>query len=461
MADAPSLAELDRRSLFHPFTSIAEHLAGEPRILTEGQGVWLRDSAGREYLDAMAGLWCVNAGYGRHEIAEAMAAQARRLPYYHAFLSHSNEPAIRLADRLLALAPEGMSRVFFCNSGSEANEAAIKLAWYYWNQRGRPGKKKLVARRGAYHGVTLGAASLSGLPYLHASFDLPLPGFLHARCPHPWKEAEPGESEPDFARRLALELEDLILREGPDTVAAFVAEPLMAAGGVIPPPAGYWEAIQAVLGEYDVLLVADEVVCGFGRLGHAFGCQRYGIDPDLMLVAKGLTSAYFPVSAALVSERMWSVLCEASQEHGPFAHGHTTSAHPVGAAAGLANLEILEHEGLFARAARVGEHLQRMLRAHFADHPLVGEVRGDGLIAAVQLVADRERREPFPAERGVGQRLHAILLDEGLICRPIGDALAFSPPLVISEDEVDEACSRFERALARFAEVLRREGACP
>src|SRR5262245_17544983 len=332
MSREVTLEELDRERLFHPFTSVAEHLAGSPRVMAEGKGIWLRDLQGREYLDAMAGLWCVNVGYGREEIAQAMADQARRLPYYHTFLASSNEPAIRLADRLLSLAPEGMARAFFCNSGSEANETLIKLVRYYNNLRGRSDKKKIISRRGAYHGVTLGAASATGLPSLHARFDLPLPGFLHVRKPHHKSEAGPGEDEASFSQRLADELDALIRSEGPDTVAAFIAEPLMAAGGVIAPPAGYWPAIQRVLRRHDVLLIADEVVCGFGRLGAAFGCDLYGIEPDLMTVAKGISSAYFPVSAAIVSERVWTTLRDRSPAHEIFAHGHTTTAHPVGAA---------------------------------------------------------------------------------------------------------------------------------
>jgi L-2,4-diaminobutyrate transaminase len=449
------LEELDRQRLFHPFTSLAAHRDGTPRVMAEGKGVWLRDTRGREYLDAMAGLWCVNVGYGRDEIAEAMAEQARRLPYYHAFLAHSNEPAIRLADRLLDMAPAGMARAFFCNSGSEAVETQLKLVRYYQNLRGRPRKKKIIARKGGYHGVTLGAASATGLPAVHARFDLPLQGFLHARKPHGWKEARPGEDEPAFAQRLADELDAQIRAEGAETVAAFVAEPLQAAGGVIVPPAGYWQAIQPVLRRHDVLLLADEVVCGFGRLGSPFGCQHYGIQPDLVTVAKGLTSAYFPVSAALVSEAVWDTLQGGAPPQELYAHGHTTSAHPVGAAAGLANLEILEREALVERAARVGAHLQRRLRQLFADHPRVGEVRGEGLIAAVELVQEREPLQPFEPERRVGLRLHEILLEEGLICRAIGDALAFSPPLVISEAEVDEACARFGRGLERLGGELR------
>jgi L-2,4-diaminobutyrate transaminase len=455
------LADLDRSHVFHPFTSIVQQQARGPRILAEGKGVWVRDAEGRELLDAMAGLWCVHAGYGRDEIAEAMADQARRLAYAHGFLAQANEPAVRLAARLAALTPDGLDRAFFCNSGSEANDTIVKLVWYHWNLRGRPEKKKLIARHGGYHGVTLGATSLSGLPAMHALFDAPLPRFLHVRKPHYYREAEPGESERDFAARLARELEAVIVAEGADTVAAFVGEPLMAAGGVIPPPEGYWPAVQEVLERHEVLLVADEVVCGFGRLGVPFGSQRFDLRPDFMTVAKGLTSAYFPVSAAVVSDRVWGVLAAGSPEHGPVAHGHTTSLHPVGAAAALANLDILEREGLLGRAAEVGPAFQARLRAAVGDHPLVGEVRGEALIAAVELVADRESRRPFPPERQVGLRLHERCLEEGLVVRALGDALAFSPPLVIGEDELLEAVRRFERGLDRLHAELRAEGRVP
>ncbi len=444
-SDAARLSQLDRERLFHPFTSVAEHLQQGPRIFTEAKGVWLRDAEGREVLDAMAGLWCVNAGYGRAEIAEAMARQARRLGYAHAFLSTSNEPAIDLADRLLAMAPPGMSRAFFCNSGSEANETVVKLVWYFNNLRGRPEKKKIIARLGGYHGVTLGAASLTGLPHVHAHFDLPLPGFLHVECPHFARGAEPGESEEAYSSRLADALDARIRAEGPDTVAAFIGEPVMAAGGVIPPPDGYWPAIQRVLREHDVLLIADEVVCGFGRLGSAFGSFHYGIEPDLMTVAKGLTSGYFPLSAALVAEPVWEVLREGSAGYGIFAHGHTTTAHPVGAAAALANLDVLEAEAPPQRVAQLGHRFQGRLRERFASHPLVREVRGEGLIAGVELAADAAQGPGL-----AGRRLHGLLYEEGLVCRAIGDTLAFSPPLVITEAELDEACDRFHRGLERL-----------
>jgi len=455
VAPTSKLSDPDRAHVVHPYTSIAAQQAEGPHVMRDAHGVWLRDEHGHELLDAMAGLWCVAVGYGRDEIADAMAEQARRLPYAHAFIAQANEPAIRLAERVAELTPPGLDRTFFCNSGSEANDTIVKLVWYHWNLRGQPAKKKIIAREGGYHGVTLGATSLSGLPNMHALFDAPLPGFLHVRKPHFYREAVAGESEEAFAARLARELEDRILDEGPETVAAFIGEPLMAAGGVIPPPRGYWPAVQEVLRRHEVLLIADEVVCGFGRLGTPFGCDAYGIAPDFLTIAKALTSAYFPVSGAVVSERVWEVLAKGSEEHGPLSHGHTTSLHPVGAAAALANLDILQREGLLDRATRVGPGFQRRLRDAVGDHPLVGEVRGEGLIAAVELVADRATRRSFAPERKTGMRLHRLGLEEGVICRAVaGDSLAFCPPLVIGEDELEQVVVRFARALDRLSAEL-------
>ncbi len=444
------LEALDKAHVFHPYTSIAQQQERGSRLWAEGKGVFVRDADGREYLDAMAGLWCVAAGYGREEIADAMAEQARRLAYSHGFLANATEPAVRLASRIAALAPPGLEHVFFCNSGSEANDTIVKLVWYYWNLRGRTEKKKIISRHGAYHGVTLAATSLSGLPYMHPLFDAPMPRFLHARKPHLYREGVPGESEAAFAERLVDELDAMIRAEGPETVGAFIGEPLMGAGGVIPPPEGYWEGVQEVLRRHEVLLVADEVICGFGRLGVPFGSQRYGIAPDMMTIAKAVTSAYFPVSGAVVSDRVWETFAKGSEEHGPVAHGHTTSLHPVGAAAALANLDLLEGEGLLSRAKDVGPAFQARLREAVAGHPHVGEVRGEGLIAAVEFVADREARRPFAPERKTGLRFHEALLEEGLICRALGDSLAFCPPLVASEAELGEAVSRFAQGLERF-----------
>jgi L-2,4-diaminobutyrate transaminase len=452
----PSLEDLDRESLFHPFTAIAEHLERGPRIIVSGQGIRVRDASGREYLDGMAGLWCVNVGHGRREIADAIAEQARRLAFFHSFAGMANEPAIRLADRLRRLAPGDPARVFFGTSGSDANDTQIKLVQAYQNLRGKPRKKKFIARRRAYHGVTLGAASLSGLPWIHGGFDLPLPGFLHLTTPHFGSEGREGESERAFAERLVAELDLRIRTEDPDTVAAFVAEPVMGAGGVLVPPEGYFEGVQEVLRGHDVLMIADEVICGFGRTGEWFGCNRYEIEPDLVTVAKGLTSGYVPMSASIVSHRVWDVL--ASESKGVFGHGFTYSAHPVAAAAGLANLDLVEREDLVANARHVGAYLQMALRETFGDHPLVGEVRGVGLLAAVELVADRARRRAFDASARVGPRLVELLAEEGLLSRALGNACAFSPPLVIREPEIDELVERFRRGLEKLAITLIAEG---
>jgi adenosylmethionine-8-amino-7-oxononanoate aminotransferase len=436
----PTVAELDRASWLHPFSSLADQATRDPLVITEARGTRVRDASGREYLDAMAGLWCVNAGFGRHEIAEAMAEQAGRLPYYHGFAGAVNEPAVRLAAKLLELAPVPMARVFFASSGSEANDTQIKLIWHYNNLRGKPAKKKLLARRRGYHGSTVAAASLTGLPYVHAGFDLPLAGFSHVSPAHWPSEALRGESEAAYAERLARELEETILREGPDTVAGFFAEPVMGAGGVLVPPATYFAKIQPVLRRHDVLLVADEVICGFGRTGRWFGSQRFGIAPDLVTVAKGLTSGYAPLSACLVSEPIVEVLRAASRDVGAFNHGYTYSGHPVAAAAALANLAIFERERLVERADRIGALLQRRLRETCAAHPKVRDVRGVGMIAAV------EPRDPDDAKR-----LQALLFADGVLTRAVGGAVAMSPPLILDEAEVDELVGALQRALEKLA----------
>jgi L-2,4-diaminobutyrate transaminase len=444
---AEALEDLDRRTLVHAFTSFADYAKHGPIIMKEGRGIRLRDVHGREYVDAMAGLWCVNVGYGNAEVADAIARQARELPFYHSFFGMSTEPAIRLADRLLRLVPWPMSRVFFGLSGSDANDTQVKLVWLYQQLRGKPGKRKWIARRRGYHGVTVAASSLTGLPPVHARMGLPLPGFLHVTPPDPYRECPPGTSEAEFVARLAAELDQTIVREGPETVAAFIAEPVMGAGGVIVPPAGYFEAIGEVLRRHDVLLVADEVICGFGRLGRRFGSQVFGMQPDLVTLAKGLTSGYAPLSACLLSERVWSEIERRETELGMLAHGFTYSAHPLGAAAALANLDVMEHEGLYERAAELGRHLQRRLREAFAGHPSVGEVRGIGLIAAVELAADPATRRAFDPALGIGLRVFRRMLADGVIVRAIGDSLALCPPYVATTEDLDLVVERLVRAV--------------
>jgi L-2,4-diaminobutyrate transaminase len=435
-----ALSDIDRRHVFHPFSVLGEHeSAGPRRMIVSGQGTTLTDDQGRTYLDAMAGLWCVNVGYGRVEIADALREQAIKLPYYHSFSSMATDTPALLAERLIGLAPEGMSKVLYGNSGSDANDTQIKLVRMYNNLLGRPAKKKIISRLRGYHGVSLASASLSGLPGMHRLFDLPLPDIHHARAPHRLWEALPGEDDAAFSARLAGELEELILAEGPDTVAAFIAEPVQAAGGVIVPPDGYFAAIQEVLRKYDVLLIADEVVCGFGRLGTWFGSERLGMTPDLMTTAKGITSAYVPLSAVIVSEKVWRVLADASGG-ATFSHGYTYTSHPLAAAAAIANLDLIERDGLIDQAVRRGDYLQARLRDAFAGHPLVGEVRGMGLVAAVEFVAEQDPPQRFDPVGSFSARVTKECLDRGVITRalPESDSISFSPPFVVTEAEIDE-----------------------
>jgi L-2,4-diaminobutyrate transaminase len=457
---ARELAELDRQSVFHPFTALRSHEEdGAPVVMHEAEGAVLRDTQGREYIDAMAGLWCVNVGYGRHEIADAMRDQAINLSYCHAFSSMASDKPALLAARLKELAPVPMSKVFFGNSGSDANDTQVKIVWYYNNARGKPEKKKIIARQRGYHGVTVAAASLTGLPGLHAGFDLPLPFVRHTLAPHRLWEGQ-GMSDAEFLARLVGDLERLIEREGAHTIGAMIMEPIMGAGGVIVPPPGYYAAVEEVLDRHDILLIADEVICGFGRLGTMFGAEAMGMRPDLITVAKGLTSAYFPLSACMVSDRVWEGLVSGGDRFGPFGHGYTYSSHPVGAAAALANLAIIEDEQLVAQAGQRGEAMHGFLRDAFGDHPMVGEVRGQGLIGAIELVADGEGPRAFDPGLKVAARVVAAARERGVISRalPASDSLAFSPPFVISEDQLRAVVSGVLDAIDEVGSELRKSG---
>jgi len=444
---ASSIEQLDKRTVFHPWTSIAEHAETGPLVMVEGEGARLRDNHGNEYVDGLAGLWCVDIGYGRREVADAISVQAHKLPYYHSFFSMSNEPSIELAERLQQLVPWPVARVFFGLSGSDANDTQIKLAWLYQALRGKPDKRKIISRQRGYHGITIAAASATGLPVTHARFGLPLPEFRHVRAPYVYREAAQGQTDDAFVGQLAGELDALIEEEGADSIAAFIAEPVMAAGGVLVPPNGYFKAIQEVLQRHDVLFIADEVVCGFGRLGQSFGSQVFGIEPDLVTCAKGLTSGYAPLSACLVTEKVWSVLEGEAEAMGTFAHGFTYSGHPVCAAAGLANLDVMEKENLFARAAETGLYLQGRLKELFGDHPHIGDIRGVGLIGAVEMVADHETKRPFNPDTKIGPRIFRRLLEKGVIIRAIGDNLAFCPPYVIERADLDLVLERTRETL--------------
>ncbi|MGV8954477.1 MAG: aspartate aminotransferase family protein [Cypionkella sp.] len=436
-----TLAEWDRENFFHPSTHLAQHARGETatRIIQTASGVHIQDRDGSRLLDAFAGLYCVNVGYGRPEIAEAIADQARELAYYHSYVGHGTEASITLAKMIMDRAPAHMSKVYFGLSGSDANETNIKLIWYYNNILGRPEKKKIIARWRGYHGSGLMTGSLTGLDLFHKKFDLPLSQVIHTEAPYYFRRADRSQSEAAFTAHCAAELEALIQREGAHTIAAFIGEPILGTGGIVPPPAGYWAAIQEVLNRHDILLVADEVVTGFGRTGDMFGSTHYGMTPDFITIAKGLTSAYAPLSGSIVSDRVWKVLEQGTDENGPIGHGWTYSAHPICAAAGVANLNLLDELGLIANAASMGKALKSGLTEALAAHPNVGEIRGEGLLCAVEVVEDRESRRFFDPTRKIGPQLSAEMLKRGVIARamPQGDILGFAPPFCITQAEVD------------------------
>ncbi len=462
LVNNPSLEEIDRRTVFHPATHLKDYAHGKApsRIIETAHDIYIRDRHGVELLDAFAGLYCVNIGYGRQEVAEAIASQARKLAYYHAYAGHSNEPTVLLSEKVLAMAPPGMSKIYYGLSGSDANETQVKLVWYYNNILGRPEKQKIIARWRGYHGSSVMAGSLTGLPLYHKAFNLPLGPVKHTLAPHYWRHAEAGMSEREFSRYCADELDKLILAEGPETVAAFIGEPVLGTGGIIPPPAGYWEAIQKVLAKYEILLIADEVVTGFGRIGAHFGSLHYDIKPDLITVAKGLTSAYAPLSGVIVGDKVWEVLEQGAEQLGAIGHGYTYSAHPLGAAAGLANLDILLREDLTGNARTTGAYFQQRMRETFSEHPLVGEARGVGLLAALEFVADKPQRQFFDPALKVGARIAAACLEQKLVARamPHGDILGFAPPLIITRDQVDEVIERTRKAVDQVRDELVREG---
>jgi 4-aminobutyrate--pyruvate transaminase len=455
---ANSAAARDVATVLHPYTDLKSHLEVGPIVISRGKGVRVWDDAGKDYIESVAGLWCAALGFDNERLVQAAVAQMRKLPFYHGFTAKSHEPMIDLAEMLIARAPVPMSRVFFANSGSEANDSAIKMVWYLNNALDRPRKKKLIGRLKGYHGITLASASLTGLAANHRSFDVPLPGFVHTMTPHHYHGALPGESEEAFATRCAEELEKLIIAEDPDTVAAMWAEPVMGAGGVIPPPAGYFPKIQAVLRNYDVLLVADEVICGFWRTGNYWGSQTLDIEPDILVCAKALSSSYLPISAVLVNQFVFDALAQESNKIGTFGHGFTYSGHPVPAAVAIETLKIYDEMDIGTHVRSVGAHMQAELRRRFGDHPLVGEVRGIGLIAAMELVADKATHGNFDPKAKVGPRLAKLCEEHGVISRAVmNDTLCFSPPLIISADEIDEMLTRVGKALDELAAQVRRE----
>ncbi|NDH52728.1 MAG: aminotransferase class III-fold pyridoxal phosphate-dependent enzyme [Betaproteobacteria bacterium] len=433
----------------HPYTQLRQLEKDGPLVIVRGEGVQVFDEHGKAYIEGMSGLWCASLGFSEKRLADVAYQQMTTLPYYHSFSGKVPGPVTALVDALIRWAPVPMARVLFANSGSESNDTAFKLVRYYNNALGRPLKKKIIARNKGYHGVTLAAASLSGLPTMHQHFDLPLPDVVRVSCPHFYQYALPGETEAQFVDRLAVELEDTILREGPETVAAFIAEPVQGAGGVIIPPPGYFAKVQAILKKYDVLFIADEVITGFGRLGQAFGTQVFDLKPDMITVAKMMTSAYVPMSALYVSDAIYQAVADASAAVGVFGHGYTYSGHPLACAIALETLRIYEADDVIGHVRRVAPHLQQGLQA-FKDHPMVGHVRGLGLIGAIELAQDPATRKPFDPKRGVGAYLVGRAQANGLILRVLpGDVIGFSPPLVITEAEIDTLLERFAVALSQ------------
>jgi 4-aminobutyrate---pyruvate transaminase len=456
MAKANS-ANRDIASSIHPYTNLKVHETEGPLVMTEGDGVFVRDENGKQYLEGLSGLWCVSLGFSERRLAEAAYRQMLKLPFYHTFAHKATDIGIELAEKLLSIAPAPMTKVFFVNSGSEANDTVVKLVWYYNNALGRPLKKKIISRTKAYHGVTVASASLTGLPNNHRDFDLPLEEIFHVECPHFYRFGLPGETEEAFATRMADSLEQRILSEGPETVAAMIAEPIMGAGGVILPPATYWEKVQAVLKKYDVLLIADEVICAFGRTGDMWGTTTYGLKPDMISCAKALSSGYMPIGAVMVSDTIYSALVKQSEKIGVFSHGFTYSGHPATSAVALETLNIYEKDNILSHVRSIAPRMQAGLRK-FADHPLVGEVRGIGLIGAIELVADKPSKASFNPAEGVGAFLVKRAHYHGLILRPLGDSIAFCPPLIITESELDLLFEKFSLALDDTLAMVRERG---
>ncbi|SEK41699.1 aspartate aminotransferase family protein [Pacificibacter marinus] len=445
------LSQWDHDHFFHPSTHLGQFARREMgnRIITSAKGVHITDREGKTSLDAFAGLYCVNVGYGRTEIADAIAAQAHELAYYHSYVGHGTEASITLSRMIAERAPEGMNHVYYGMSGSDANETNVKLVWYYNNVLGRPQKKKIISRWRGYHGSGLVTGSMTGLDLFHKKFDLPLDCVVHTEAPYYFRREDRSMSEAEFSADCASKLEELIQREGPDTIAAFIGEPVLGTGGIVPPPAGYWDAIQAVLKKHDILLIADEVVTGFGRLGTMMGSDHYGLKPDLITIAKGLTSAYAPLSGSIVSDRMWKVLERGTDENGPIGHGWTYSAHPIGAAAGVANLKLLDELNLVNNARDVGAYLNTAMADALGAHANVGEIRGEGMMCAVEFVSDRDDRVFFDPSQKVAPRIVAAMLDRGVIARamPQGDIIGYAPPFSLTKAQADEIVTATKAAV--------------
>lgn len=430
-----------------PFTAGWQTTESNPLVIEKSEGSYVYDTNGKKYLDALAGLWCNPLGGNEARLVAAATKQLNTLPFYHSFWNRTTKPSLDLAKELLGMFTSNkMAKAFFTNSGSDANDTQVKLVWYYNNALGRPNKKKFIARTKSYHGSTLVSASLSGLPALHQNFDLPTPFVLHTDCPHYWRFHLPGETEEEFATRLATNLENLILKEGPETIAAFIAEPVMGAGGVILPPKTYFEKIQAVVKKYDILFIADEVICGFGRLGTMFGCDKYNIKPDLVTIAKALSSAYMPIGAVLVSPEVADVIHTQSNKLGAFSHGFTYSGHPVACAVALETLKIYQERNILEQVNSIAPMFQDGIKA-YSSSPIIGEIRGTGLISGTEFTDNKSPHDLFPPEWKVGAYFGAQCEKHGMLVRVAGDSIMMSPPFIMTSNEVDELITKYGKAL--------------
>lgn len=460
--NAPSdpYRDLDRKSFFHPFTALGTHEKYGAEIFVEGQDSTLTDLNGKKFLDAIAGLWCVNIGYGNKEMSQAIAEQAGKLAFYQTLTSYGTDIAAEYSSRLIELSPVPMSKVFFGSSGSDANDTMVKIVWSYQNYLGKPNKKKIISRHHGYHGSTIFAAGLTGFSNLHNNFDLPLARTLHTKSTHPlWDKLETTNTE-QFVADLAKDLELLILSEGPDTIGAFIAEPIMAGGGVLVPPSGYFQIIQTILKKYEILFIADEVVTGFGRTGKMFGTQAFDLEPDLITLAKGITSGYVPLSACLVSEKIWRVLVEGSASAGAYGHGYTYSGHPLAMKAAMVNLDIIEREHLLENVTDKGSKLLAQLKTRFQDHEFVADIRGYGLLAAVEFVKSRSPLTPFDLGSRVAAKIARKSFENGLIVRPLSESstIAFSPTFIVTDSQIGEMVDKFANSVNSVFTDLQKEG---
>jgi 4-aminobutyrate---pyruvate transaminase len=448
-----SLSNIDINSVVHPYTDLSVHQKNGPKIITSGKGIYVYDDEGKKYIEGLSGLWCTTLGFQNQRIVNAATRAMEQLPFYHCFGGKSHPNAIKLAENLIDLAPNQMSKVFFANSGSEANDTAIKIVWHINNARGQHSKKKIITRHKSYHGVTLFTSGLTGLPNNHRDFDVPFASIIHTDCPHYYRYALKDETEDNFTNRLVSNLRTLIEKEGPDTIAAFIAEPVMGAGGVIPPPDSYFTKIQPLLKEYDILFIADEVICGFGRTGNMFGSETYDLQPDIITVAKGLSSGYLPISALMLREEVFDLLLYQSKKIGIFGHGFTYGGHPVSCAVALEALKIYEETNLIKYVQKMSPIFETELRT-LEKSPLVGEVRQIGMLGAVEIVKNKMTGEPFNTRDKVGPLLVELMQKNGLISRAMGDSIAFAPPLIINKKQIQEMVLIVKHSMEQLYDLL-------